>query len=136
LWFYMKYIVKNYSDRILLARLCTYFPWCTRLWSYWLKRSCPVGIRCFFLLWIYLDSCIPIIVVWTISYVYSQYGFAIPCWGANRKSPFFCRPLCVIDSVDTLEHFLENNCKVLLFAHDKVYQLLAHGRWFYGFFHH
>jgi hypothetical protein len=21
-WFYMKYIVKNYSDRILLARLC------------------------------------------------------------------------------------------------------------------
>ena len=22
MWFYMKYIVKNYSDRILLARLC------------------------------------------------------------------------------------------------------------------
>jgi hypothetical protein len=24
-WFYMKYIVKNYSDRILLARLCSCF---------------------------------------------------------------------------------------------------------------
>jgi hypothetical protein len=23
MWFYMKYIVKNHSDRILLARLCT-----------------------------------------------------------------------------------------------------------------
>jgi hypothetical protein len=24
MWFYMKYIVKNHSDRILLARLCSY----------------------------------------------------------------------------------------------------------------
>jgi hypothetical protein len=24
MWLYMKYIVKNYSDRILLARLCTF----------------------------------------------------------------------------------------------------------------
>jgi len=24
MWFYMKYIVKNYSDRIIFARLCTW----------------------------------------------------------------------------------------------------------------
>jgi len=25
MWFYVKYIVKKHSDRILLARLCSYF---------------------------------------------------------------------------------------------------------------
>jgi hypothetical protein len=27
MWFYMKYIVKNHSDRMLLARLCTFASW-------------------------------------------------------------------------------------------------------------